>query len=216
MPLSYILKLTFTIRRIIILSCKDNDEISKDLFDEVNKVVIQIFITVAFNIVIEEVEDKLTDLVINFIKELKEDIENKFLSAGLIAELNFKNEQEIYKDQYLDRITYKIYIYLRKSVINIIKNQRKKRTKEIPLSFLKEKIIISETKENNYKERLRELIENLDYISLTNKDKQFIYLMYNNGDVLTVKEIALILKISIQAVYKRINRITKHYQEINQ
>lgn len=40
--------------------------------------------------------------------------------------------------------------------------------------------------------------------------------MYNNGDVRKAVEVAEILKISVQAVHKRITRITEHYQEINQ
>ena len=221
------------LEKIITLMEKGDDEISKDLFNALCKIVKKIFNDVSFNICYEDVEDRLMDLIYKFIKDFKinslsvnsntdinsNDEINMFLIEKNITwnELQDNQKIELLTEYKNNVIAPKIYKYLKKSIKNIIINYKKEIENKIFISdFDDRNISICFQEKKDYKSRLKELVDGLEYISLRKKEKEFIYLMYNNGDVRKVKEIAEILKISVQAVHKRITRITEHYQEINQ
>ena len=221
------------IEKIIILMEKDDNEISKDLFDALSKVVKKIFNLVSFNICYEIIEERFIDLIYKFIADFK----INSLSADSKTDINsrekfktfLKEKKLIWNKLEEDKkikllVEYKseviapqIYAYLQKSVKHIIINYKKEIEDKIYVSNFDERnISIYFQEELDYRKRLKELVDGLEYISLRKDEKEFIYLMYNNGDIRKAKEIAEILKISVQAVHKRITRNTKHYQEINQ
>lgn len=212
---------------------KSDDEISEDLFNALCKVVKKIFNEVSFNICYEEVEDRLMDLIYKFIKDYK----INSLSVNSNADINSNDEFDIFlKEKNItwnklqgnqkiellieyksNVIAPKISKYFKKSIKNIIINYKKENEDKVYISdFDDRNISICFQEENDYKKRLKELVDGLEYKSLRKEEKEFIYLMYNNGDVRKAVEVAEILKISVQAVHKRITRITEHYQEINQ
>ncbi len=212
---------------------KNDDEISEDLFNALCKVVKKIFNEVSFNICYEEVEDRLMDLIYKFIKDYK----INSLSVNSNTDINSNDEFDIFlKEKNItwnklqdnqkiellieyksNVIAPKISKYFKKSIKNIIINYKKENEDKVYISdFDDRNISICFQEENDYKKRLKELVDGLEYKSLRKEEKEFIYLMYNNGDVRKAVEVAEILKISVQAVHKRITRITEHYQEINQ
>lgn len=212
---------------------KNDDEISEDLFNALSKVVKKIFNEVSFNICYEEVEDRLMDLIYKFIKDYK----INSLSVNSNTDINSNDEFDIFlKEKNItwnklqgnqkiellieyksNVIAPKISKYFKKSIKNIIINYKKENEDKVYISdFDDRNISICFQEENDYKKRLKELVDGLEYKSLRKEEKEFIYLMYNNGDVRKAVEVAEILKISVQAVHKRITRITEHYQEINQ
>ena len=146
------------------------------------------------------------------------DVFNMYLKEKNIIWEKLRDDKkiELLNEYKCNVIVPKIYKYLKKCIKNIIINYKKEIEGEIYISDFDNRYISMCFQENDYKKRLKELVDSLEYMSLRKDEKEFIYLMYNDGDIRKVKEIAEILKISVQAVHKRITRITKHYQEINQ